>query len=151
MRRLLTVICATASLLFVACAPKRVDPSTHQSLPRSAAFDAATQYAAKIGGVVYHVSCCGSMVPLIHDGDYVVSVPRILSDDLLGHVVIYRPNWHPSSPVVHRLVGSYSSGYIGEGDARIGSNGKPILPETSEPITQSIFIGEVVAIYPVQL
>lgn len=147
MSRLLVALLVLA--LLVGCAPRRTDPSISGPYTESAALIAARQEAIATDGLFYHITCCGSMLPLIKNGDYVLVRKVPLTDALIGHVVAYRPKWYGGGVIVHRIVGTIANGYIGEGDARIGQDGRPITPETSEPITDATFIGEVTTIYSV--
>lgn len=142
------LIAVIAVLMLAACAPKHTDPSISGPYTESAALIAARQDAIATDGLFYYVTCCGSMLPLIKDGDYVLVRRVPLTDVLIGRVIAYRPKWRNGGVVIHRIVGTIGNGYLGEGDARRASNG-PITPETSEPITDATFIGEVVTIYSV--
>lgn len=136
-------------LLLTACAPGHPDPSIRGPYSAIDAFITVRKDATSIGGLFYHVTCCGSMLPLIKNGDYVLVRKVPLTDALIDHVVAYRPKWYGGGVIIHRIVGTIANGYIGEGDARATEDGHPITPETSEPITDATFIGEVVTIYQV--
>lgn len=144
------ILCLLIIGLVAGCSKRHVDPPVYGPYPDGvAARIAALEAARQSGDLVLHVTCCDSMAPLIRDGDYVVVRRVLLSDDMIGHVAAYRPKWHPSGPIVHRIVDRFGDGYLAEGDARRTNTGIAIKPETKEPVTSEIWVGEVVGIYSV--
>jgi signal peptidase I len=86
------------------------------------------------------ITCCGSMEPLISNGDWVIVKKVEFTNDLLGKVGAYKPTWS-SNVVAHRFVsGNAKDGFIASGDNNPRS-------EPHEPIRADKFKGEVVTIY----
>lgn len=117
------------------------DPPLHEEAVATVALQHASQEADLMHGFVAVVTCCGSMKPLIQDGDLLVIVKVPFDDQLLGKVVNYHPKWANGGTVSHRLVsGNATNGFIASGDNNPHS-------ETQERVTKAIFNGEVVSIY----
>lgn len=138
MKRLLIV----SVLLLASCgyAPHK-DPLVLTKSSPAAAQEAARLHAQSIGGSYHQNLCCGSMEPLIHAGDWIVTQKSAFSDALLGKVCDYQPAWHPAGPIEHRLVsGNAKDGFIGSGDNNATS-------EASERVTSANYEAEVVAVY----
>lgn len=84
------------------------------------------------------------MKPVIQTGDWIVVVHKEWSDELLGGVEVYAPNWYHGNQVAHRFVsGNAKDGFIASGDNNPFS-------EPKEPVTQDKYVGEIVSIYRVK-
>jgi hypothetical protein len=138
MKKLLTLLILLA---FAGCgyAPHN-DPALFTYTDEKVLMLSAQLHARDKGGVVAQVNCCGSMKPLIQNGDWIVIVPTPFTADLLGKVVSYHPQWAKGGNIVHRLVSGTPAGFIASGDNNPTS-------EPTEPVTASIYNGEVIAIY----
>ena len=49
-----------------------------------------------------HTTCCGSMYPAIHNGDYEI-MTDIIGQNLVGHIVVYQAPWCNCTPM-HRVI-----------------------------------------------
>ncbi len=62
-----------------------------------------------------------SMSPNLHTGDLLIIQHREASDIKVGDIVVYTSDWHPESPVVHRVIeiinNSGTLEFITKGDA----------------------------------
>ena len=120
---------------------KHNDPDVRIETSAAAAQEAARLHAKDAGGQVeVVVNPEGSMMPLIHQGDYLVVVPTSFSKDLLGKVCTYHPAWNHEQNTTHRMVAWDSGGFIASGDHNPTS-------EPQERVTAANYVGEVVAIY----
>jgi hypothetical protein len=104
--------------------------------------ESARLHARDAGGYVGGpIACCGSMKPVIQDGDYLVIAPTPFADALLGKIAAYAPAWNKGRLVAHRFVsGNAKGGFIASGDNNPRS-------EAFEPVTAATYRGEVIAIY----
>jgi hypothetical protein len=119
------------------------DPAIHTYATAAEARESARLHANDAGGTAWpENACCGSMLPLIIEGDILVTV-RTPHAKLLGKVVVYGPKWNDGKPVAHRLVAQDSGGYIASGDNVPQS-------ENWERVTEENYLGEVIAIYRVK-
>ena len=119
---------------------KHIDPQLYTYDTASVTAESARLHAVSVNGFATTVTCCGSMQPLIQNGDILVVAPSAFGPNLLGKVVVYLPKWNNGGRVAHRLVAAEDGGYIASGDNNATS-------EPQEPVTRNTFIGEVVAIY----
>lgn len=104
------------------------------------ARESARLHARDLGGAAVQITCCGSMLPLIQNGDWIVFAPVAFTDALLGRVAIYQ-SAAPGENWVHRLVaGDAASGFIASGDNNRWS-------ESARYVSQENFRGVVLAIY----
>jgi hypothetical protein len=131
-------------VFFAACGyAKRKDPPIYTYDSLALAAESARLHAKDINGMVWPPNeCCGSMKPLIQEGDILVSL-KTDYEKMSGKVGIYGPKWNNGKPVAHRFVAKDKDGYIASGDANKKS-------ESQERITEHNYIGEVMAIYRVK-
>jgi hypothetical protein len=119
---------------------KHRDPEIRTYATAAEAQEAARLHAKDIGGIYSKPNtCCGSMKPLIVEGDILVMAKTPLAD-LLGKMVAY---WRNGVLLAHRLVAEDAAGYIASGDANKNS-------EADQRVTPANYVGEVVAIYRVK-
>jgi hypothetical protein len=118
------------------------DPSVHSFASRSEALRAAQNHANGVHGEVLEVvNPDGSMLPLIHAGDFLVSVDHGFTDDLLGKVNSYRPHWNHGALTTHRFVsGNARDGFIASGDHNAHS-------EAQERVHADVYVGDTIAVY----
>lgn len=124
-------------------AEHRDPPIIVSATPRAAQLAADLQAKEATGRWVSQINCCGSMKPLIQDGDWVVIEPAPFTDDLLGRVCLYRrPKDDPKfGGIVHRYVsGDIKDGFIASGDANARS-------ESWAPVRADRHVGVVIAIH----
>ncbi len=149
MKRNLDLTCLWLGLLLAvllgACGyAERVDPPVRSFAVDRLTAESARLHARDAGGAVETITCCGSMKPLIQDGDRVVIVPTPYEDRLLGRVTVYAPAWAKGGRIAHRLVaGSAAEGFIASGDNNARS-------EADERVTADNYLGEIIAIYRTQ-
>jgi hypothetical protein len=131
-------------LAFTGCGyAKHRDPEVRTYATTAEAKESARLHANDAGGTAWSPNaCCGSMLPLIIEGDILVTV-RTPYAKLLGKVAVYGPKWNDGKPVAHRLVAQDSGGYIASGDNVPQS-------ENWERVTEANYVGEVIAIYRVK-
>jgi len=137
-----TIVACGLLLLFLGCGyAKHKDPLTYLESSAAAANEAARLHARDVRGILLQVvNPEGSMRPLIHQWDWLVCVPTPLTDDLLGKVVTYRPEWNHGTNTTHRLVAKDQYGYIASGDHNARS-------EPQWRVTPANYVGEIIAIY----
>ena len=137
-----------AHLVVLACIlagcgyPERKGPPLYTYDTPALVQESARLHARDVGGYVGGpIACCGSMKPVIQDGDFLVIAPTPFADDLLGKVAAYAPAWNKGALVAHRFVsGDATRGFIASGDNNPRS-------ESFEPVTAATYRGEVVGIY----
>ena len=129
-------------LLLAGCGyADKLDPRLYTFANAKIAAESARLHARDAGGTVTTITCCGSMKPLIQDGDVVVIVPTPYGDSLLGRVAVYTPKWSNGDRIAHRLVsGDAKAGFIASGDNNATS-------EANERVRADNYHGEIVAIY----
>ncbi len=139
---LVLFLAAVAFLSLGGCGyAKHVDPPLYTYTNAKVTEESARLFAAQVGGTYSQNVCCGSMEPLVHEGDWVVVAPYPFRDELAGHVGVYKPEWNKRAPVMHRFVsGNAKDGFIASGDNNPSS-------EASERVTAANYVGELVAIY----
>lgn len=148
------------SLALVACgyAPRKDPPLFTYDSP-VLAQESARLHARDIGGTYHQNLCCGSMVPLIQTGDWVVVAPVSLhpfTDDLLGRPCVYQPQWSaPFDLVLHRFIsGNARDGFIASGDGVRPDidprTGRDLRSESRYRVTAADYRGQVVGIYRVK-
>lgn len=121
---------------------ERLDPNVYTFDTPEQTAAAASKHAVMVTGTVRPINCCGSMLPLIQNGDLIVIAPVAFTDRLLGRVVVYRGG--PAENWVHRLAaGTAEAGFIASGDNNAHS-------EAGRYVTAKNFVGEVVGIYRTQ-
>lgn len=131
------------ALLLAGCGyAERKDPPLYTYDSAALVQESARLQARDVGGWVTGPNvCCGSMLPLIRAGDFLVVRPSVFSGTLTGRVVVYAPKWNAGRYVVHRLVsGDARAGFIASGDNNARS-------EAFELVTAATYVGEVVGIY----
>jgi hypothetical protein len=134
------------ALLLAGCGyPERKGPPLYTYDSAALVQESARLHARDVGGYVGGpITCCGSMLPLIQNGDYLVIAPTPFADSLLGKVGAYAPAWNKGALVAHRFVsGDAKGGFIASGDNNPRS-------ESFEPVTPATYRGEVVGIYRVK-
>lgn len=94
----------------------------------------------------YQTGFSGSMEPTIHGGDIiVVDKAIILSQNQVGHILTYFPEWKPiRENTCHRMVGWDKEGAIMEGDAEIATT------ENKNRVNKANYDGEVIKIFRVK-
>lgn len=123
---------------------KHIDPPLYTYDTDAIAKESARLHAVDVGGIYEQNECCGSMEPLIHAGDWVVTAPAPFEDRLLGRVNRYFAKWNGGKPVMHRFVsGNAKDGFIASGDNNAHS-------EPNERVVATTYGGEVVGIYRVK-
>ncbi len=143
---LVALLCA-AVLAFSGCGyPEQKSPPVFAYDSPLIVQESARLHAREVNGYVSGPNvCCGSMLPVIQPGDFVIVAPTPFSDALLGKIAVYAPKWNKSNLVAHRFVsGDAQNGFIASGDNNPRS-------EPWEPVTALIYRGEVVAIYRLKL
>lgn len=143
-------------LLLTACgyAPHK-DPPLYTYDSALVAQESARLHARDIGGTYHQNLCCGSMVPLIQTGDWIVVAPVSLypfTDDLLGRPCVYQPEWLPQGKLaLHRFTaGNARDGFIASGDGvrpDIDANGRDLRTESRYRVKAADYRGQVVGIY----
>lgn len=135
------IACALCLILAGCGYAKHRDPVIYTFADDKITALSAGLHAKDAGGSVALITCCGSMKPLIQDGDRVVILPKPYSDELLGTVALYRPKWANGRRIAHRLVaGNAAEGYIASGDNNPRS-------EAGERVRADNYEGEIIAIY----
>jgi hypothetical protein len=123
------------------------------------AEESARLHARDIGGSFNQNLCCGSMVPLMQAGDWIVVADPIkvpFTDDLLGRPCVYQPKWLPAGQyVLHRFTsGSARDGFIASGDGVKPDidprTGRDFHSEASYRVTAADYRGRVEGIYRVK-
>jgi signal peptidase I len=129
-------ILAVTGLLVSGCAA--MQPGTaRSSIPRENALMLAQQTADCVKGRVFTIAPTGSMKPTL-DENSVVTVETVAFSQLRkGDIVIYRNS--SGVPIVHRLHGLNSRGWIVLGDNNDTTD--------REAVTESNFVGRVCAIF----
>ena len=118
----------------------QVDPELCFSNSIESAKQASEMFAAMKNGKSHHIVGYGSMLPTIHDNDYVVTVPiDILKNNMLGRIVVYK-TIHSNVPLCQRIIGHDLWGYIAKGD----NNNRP---DYDIRVTNENCLGEVIAIF----
>lgn len=123
----------------------RIDPPTYLESSEAAAREAARLHAADIGGSYHQNVCCGSMEPLIHKGDYIVTKVTPWGNRLKGRVCgyLYHNDDGTKTAMLHRFVsGDADTGFIASGDNNPRS-------ESWNRVLKEDFLFEAVAIYRV--
>ncbi len=145
-RSLLYLVLGLLFVSFLCLSPgcgdaKHIDPPLYTYADTKVAAESARLHAIDVHGTYSQNTCCGSMQPLIYAEDWTVVSPTPFSDALLGHVVVYTPEWNHRAPVMHRLVsGNAKDGFIASGDNNPTS-------EAAERVTAANYVGELVGIY----
>lgn len=135
------LICGWAFFVSACGYAERIDPPVYTFANDKITAESARLHAKDADGWVTTITCCGSMKPLIQDGDRVVIVATPYGDRLKGRVAVYAPAWAKGGRVAHRLVaGSAAEGFIASGDNNARS-------EPQERVTAANYLGEIVAIY----
>lgn len=146
------IACLTVALAALWCMvnagcgyARHIDPPLYRYDSALLAEMSARAHAAEIPGRSVHQNlCCGSMRPVILEGDWIVTAPTLYGDHLLGRLAVYRPKWNQGKPVLHRLVsGNARDGFIASGDNNPRS-------EATERVTAANYDAEVIGIYRFQ-
>lgn len=134
---------ALVLLVAPACVPEREDIAVFHESSQAAASVAAHLRAKELGGIVNVTTDTGSMEPILHGDDYIVSVPTPYEQLEVGMIVTYRPDWNNGRLTCHRLVGRWhiGGGWVVEGD------GPKNRAETNERMTKEKYVSHVIAVY----
>lgn len=139
----LTVLACALLVLLLGCAPtgRREDPPVIRQGSELEASLAAQAHTRERPGLRWWTTTgTKSMEPLIVGRVHLVSEATPFEELRVGQVAIYRADWHPASPVAHRLVLRDSYGFIPSGDnVRNSESWMRVTPEN--------YLGRVVAIY----
>lgn len=136
-------LAAIIAIFSVGCGyAKRIDPPLYRFDNAKVAEQSARAHAKESPAYQVHQNvCCGSMMPTIQAGDWIVTKATPYGDHLLGKPVVYLPKWNKGKPVLHRLVsGNAKDGFIPSGDSTPRS-------EAWERVRAETYVSEVIAIY----
>lgn len=139
----LTVLACVLLVVLLGCAPtgrQENPPVIRQGSELEASLAALAHTRERPGLRWWTTTGTASMEPLIVGRVYLVSESAPFEELRVGQVVIYRADWHPASPVVHRLVLKDSYGFIPSGD-------NVRISESWMRVTAENYLGRVVAIY----
>ena len=120
------------------------DPPIHVYHDFDEYMNAIKTETKAVNGYSRWITPTRSMVPLIHDYDWVVMLPASLApykDLKVGDVVAYDATWtgHDDTQVLHRIQGSDNWGWIIGGDGNATND--------PEHVTEKNYLGKCVEIY----